>query len=103
MTLHDLTVNVMLRSEEGFHLDQAIASELERVTVATNLAHELSHSWFGNLVTFRWWNDVWFTEGFTTYFSDLIIRAVSCQNLSVANVVCHRSITKSIEDSETAI
>jgi leukotriene-A4 hydrolase len=40
------------------------------------IAHELAHSWSGNLVTNATWSDVWLNEGFTTYFENRIDEAV---------------------------
>ena len=40
------------------------------------IAHELAHSWSGNLVTNATWSDFWLNEGFTTYFENRIMEAL---------------------------
>lgn len=40
------------------------------------IAHELAHSWSGNLVTNATWNDFWLNEGFTVYFENRIMEAI---------------------------
>ena len=62
------------------------------------VAHELAHSWSGNLVTNATWPDFWLNEGFTTYFENRIMEAVyGPERAAMLEALARRDLLAEIE------
>ncbi len=59
--------------EHGLLLDPQNTSIQGQQYIAMVVAHELAHQWFGNLVTMRWWTDLWLNEGFASWIEYLAV------------------------------
>jgi aminopeptidase N len=57
-------------------LFRSAVTEAERETRAIVIAHEMAHMWFGDLVTMRWWDDLWLNESFAEYMGHQVISEI---------------------------
>lgn len=59
--------------EQCMLVDETNSTLATKQYVAMVVAHELAHQWFGNLVTMRWWTDLWLNEGFASWIEYLAV------------------------------
>lgn len=72
--------------------DPATTTVAGKQYIATVISHELSHMWFGNLVTMKWWDNLWLNESFATLMEYIAVDAIHPEWNAWLDFATHESI-----------
>uniref|UniRef100_A0A8C9SC67 Aminopeptidase n=1 Tax=Scleropages formosus TaxID=113540 RepID=A0A8C9SC67_SCLFO len=98
---------LVMYNKKAILYEEGVSTTTEKENIAAVIAHELAHQWFGNLVTMKWWNDLWLNEAFATYYSYLGVDGVepawNFKDLIISNEVQYMLQFESLDSSRPII
>ena len=66
------------------HIWKENVSTETKFALANTVSHELAHHWFGDLVTMKWWDDLWLNESFADFISHFCLEKIkkNCKTIN---------------------
>ncbi|KAB7504680.1 Aminopeptidase N [Armadillidium nasatum] len=92
--------------ETALLYDSLHSKALDKQRIGSTIAHELAHMWFGDLVSPKWWSELWLNEGFATYMEHIGLHSVEPSFKMLEQIVIselHTSFSTDVLDSSHPI
>ncbi|VDL74940.1 unnamed protein product [Nippostrongylus brasiliensis] len=90
------------KQENSLLYDPRYYGQQNKKRVAMVIAHELAHQWFGNLVTLKWWDDLWLNEGFASMVEFLGVDNITDKNMRIREYFLLYAIDEGLEADRVA-
>ncbi|XP_048750155.2 aminopeptidase N-like [Ostrea edulis] len=93
---------LVLYRETALLYEHGVSSSENKLMVTLIVAHEVAHTWFGNMVTMRWWDDLWLNEGFASLLMYFAMDAIYPDwNVFTLSVVAKEVFPVMVKDALT--